>query len=83
VSVSARNPQQDLLELFGFPLILSSELRLFNRLREKTAAQFFSDDFLRVGGSGTGSEVLGRQKQNHPSAKLILISDFLQEIVSL
>jgi hypothetical protein len=45
VAVSLRNPRFELLDLFGFPWILSSESRLFNGLREINAEKFFAPLF--------------------------------------
>jgi hypothetical protein len=43
------NPCFELLDLFGFPWILSSESRLFNGLREINRAEIFSRRFFRWG----------------------------------
>jgi hypothetical protein len=73
------NPRFELLDLFGFPWILSSGSRLFNGLREISAEKFFAPLF-PLGSASPCREaaVLAWEMRAWSYRELSLISDYPQ-----
>jgi hypothetical protein len=71
------NPRFELLDLFGFPWILSFESRLFNGLREIKEEQFFAPLFT-LGSASSRSCGLGVGRRAWSWGEFSLISDYPQ-----